>query len=63
MVPCKFIGEKAGYPMPVVDLVIRMASFLHDTDYAAQGHTLEKLGLDKMTLEELKEYAKTGKVS
>jgi len=40
-----------------------MASFLHDTDYAAQGHTLEKLGLDKMTLEELKEYAKTGKVS
>ncbi len=49
--------------MPVVDLVIRMASFLHDTDYVAQGHTLEKLGLDKMTLEELKEYARTGEVS
>ena len=29
-------SEKAGYPMPVVDLVIRMAS-LHDTDYAAEG--------------------------
>lgn len=63
MVPCKLIGEKAGQPMPVVDLVIRLASFLHDRDYVLQGHGLEKLGLDDMTLEELKEYARTGKVS
>jgi opine dehydrogenase len=63
MVPCKLIGEKAGQPMPVVDLVIRLASFLHDRDYAVQGHTLEKLGLDDMTLEELKEYARTGEIS
>ena len=63
MVPCKLIGEKAGQPMPVVDLVIRLASFLHDRDYVVQGHGLEKLGLDDMTLEELKEYARTGKVS
>ena len=63
MVPCKLIGEKAGMAMPVADLVIRLASFLHDTDYAARGHTLEKLGLEDMTPGELKEYARTGKVS
>jgi len=59
MVPGMLMGRMAGLPMPVVDLVVRTASFLHDTDYVARGHTMEHLGLQDMTPEQISEYAKS----
>ncbi len=58
MVPGMLMGRMVGFPMPVVSLVVRIASFLHDTDYFAKGHTMEHLGLEGMSPEQIVEYSK-----
>jgi len=55
------IGRKAGVPMPTYDTMIHLASVVNDTDFYANGRTLENLGLADLSLEELKRYFLSGK--
>jgi len=61
LVPWAALGELAGVPMPIIDAVINLYNIIHETDWRAKGNTLEKLGLDGMTKEQVMEYVKTGR--
>jgi opine dehydrogenase len=54
------IGRQFSVPTPTVDAIIQLASVLNQTDYRAEGMTLEKLGLGDMTKEEIEEYLREG---
>ena len=52
-VPALQLAEKAGVNTPILDLTIRLTSWLHGVDYVATGTNLEKLGIDDKTPEEI----------
>ena len=56
LIPCYELAEKAGLKLPIVESCIHIASAYNDTDYFKTGRTLKKMGLDKLTVEEIKKY-------
>ncbi len=54
------IGKRLGVPTPTYDCMIHLASVVNATDYYAQGRTLENLGLDRLSVDELKRVFLTG---
>jgi opine dehydrogenase len=44
-VPALQLAQKAGVEIPIIELTIRLTSWLHGVDYVATGTTLEKLGI------------------
>jgi opine dehydrogenase len=52
-VPAIELAHLAGIDAPIVELCVKLSSRLHGVDYAAQGTTLEKLGLAGKTAEEI----------
>lgn len=54
------LGKKVGVPMPTYESIIHLASVVNDTDYYANGRSIENLGLANMTIEQLKHYFLTG---
>ncbi len=61
LVPMSALGRLAGVSTPLMDAVIAIASRMADRDFRATGRTLENLGLDGMTPEELLTYVEEGK--
>jgi len=55
------LGRKVGVPTPTYDAMIHIASVVNDTDFFAQGRTLEHLGLGDLSVDQLKEYLLTGR--
>jgi opine dehydrogenase len=55
------IGRKLGISMPTYEAMIHLASVVNDTDFYAQGRTLENLNLAALSPEELKHYFLMGK--
>ena len=55
------LAHKAGVPTPTYDCMIHLASTVNETDFYANGRTLENLGLGGMTLSQVDAYVKTGK--
>jgi hypothetical protein len=47
------LARLAGTDAPIVELCIKLSSQLHGVDYAAQGTTLAKLGLDGKSAAEI----------
>ena len=39
------LAEKTAVETPIIELTVRLTSWLHDVDYVATGTTLEKLGV------------------
>ncbi len=54
LVPMASIGRKFGVPTPTMDAVIRLASVLNETDYWAEGRTVERLGIADMSVKDLR---------
>jgi len=54
------IGGKAGIPTPVCDALIAIASSMHQTDYRAQGRTLDQLGIGQYSVQELHRILEEG---
>ena len=44
-----------GVPTPVTDIIIQLGSILHATDYAAEGRTVERLGLDGLSVRQIRQ--------
>ncbi len=44
-VPALQLAEKAGVETPIIELTVRLSSWLHGVDYLSRGTTLEKLGI------------------
>ena len=47
------LAEKAAVETPIIELTVRLTSWLHGVDYVSTGTTLEKLGIDDKTPEEI----------
>ncbi|MFQ6132661.1 MAG: NAD/NADP octopine/nopaline dehydrogenase family protein [Armatimonadota bacterium] len=53
LVPIASLGHKFGRPTPIMDCIIGLASVMREEDYWATGRTVERLGLQDMSLREL----------
>ncbi|MBN1835785.1 MAG: NAD/NADP octopine/nopaline dehydrogenase family protein [Spirochaetales bacterium] len=54
LVPIASIGEMLGVQTPTIRALIRMASVMHDVDYWATGRTVDKLGLEGLSVKEIR---------
>lgn len=54
------LGDLLGVATPTARAIIHICSVVHNTDYWAQGRTVEKLGLANMSISELRRYLETG---
>jgi len=54
LVPISSVGKKFNVQTPTIDSIIHIASCLNQTDYWKEGRTVERLGIQDMTLRELR---------
>jgi len=54
LVPMSELGAALKVPTPMIDLVIQLASAAHQKDYRAEGRTMKRMGLDGMSLREIR---------
>ncbi len=52
-VPTMQLAKKAAVETPIIELTVRLTSWLHSVDYVSMGTNLEKLGIANKTLEEI----------
>jgi opine dehydrogenase len=60
LVPIAALGQRFGVSVRGMDSIIRLASIIHRTDYWRRGRTLEKLGIDSLSVTELTQYVNDG---
>jgi opine dehydrogenase len=60
LVPWAALGDIAGVDTPTMDNLIVLASLINGRDYATDGLTIEKLGLQGMTLEKIPSFLHSG---
>lgn len=60
MVPIAALGQRYGVSVRGMDSIIRLACIVHRTDYLRRGRTLDKLGIERLSVSELTRYAKEG---
>jgi len=56
------VAEVAGVQTPLMKSVVYLASALKNEAYWKKGRTLEKIGLDNMTVEQIKHYLQEGEI-
>lgn len=59
-VPMSELGRKFGVATPLINAIIEIASVLNQEDYRKTGRTLETLGLDKLSKEQILNLVKEG---
>ncbi len=55
------LGRHLGVATPLCDSLIQVANTIFDTDFAAEGRTVERMGLQGMDADAIQEFARTGK--
>jgi opine dehydrogenase len=60
LVPIASLGQRYGVSVNAMDSIIRLASIVHRTDYWRRGRTLQKLGIDRLSVGELTAYVNEG---
>jgi len=60
LVPIASLGERYGVSVRGMDAIIRLACIVHRTDYWRRGRTLDKLGINELSVGELTRYANEG---
>ncbi len=60
LVPIASLGQRFGVSVRGMDSIIRLACFVHRTDYWRRGRTVEKLGISELTVSELTRYVNEG---
>lgn len=53
LVPTASIGKMLGVPTPTIDIIIQLESIFLNKDFAAEGRTVEKLGIAGMTADQI----------
>jgi len=59
-IPLISLGEQLGVDCPMMKSIVHLQCAVCDTDFWAQGLTMEKLGLSGMSLDQIKRYLATG---
>ena len=60
LVPIAALGQHYGVSVRGMDSIIRLACIIHRTDYWRRGRTLEKLGIDQLSVGELTQFVMEG---
>jgi len=60
LVPIAALGQRYGVSVQSVDSIIRLACIVHQTDYWRRGRTLDKLGIEQLSINELLRFAEEG---
>lgn len=60
LVPIAALGARFGVRVRAMEAVIRLACIVHHTDYWRRGRTLDRLGLEDLSVSELQAYVETG---
>jgi opine dehydrogenase len=60
LVPIAALGQRYGVSVQCVDAIIRLACIVHQTDFWRRGRTLDKLGIEQLSVTELTRYAMEG---
>lgn len=60
LVPIASIGQRYGVSVLAMDSIIRIASIVHRTDYWRRGRTIDKLGIDNLSVGELTAFVNEG---
>ncbi len=60
LVPIASIGKRVGVSVPAIESIIRLACVIHQTDYYRRGRTVEKLGFQQLSNQELLKFVMTG---
>ncbi len=60
LVPMAALGQRYGVSVRAMDAIIRLASIIHQTDYWRRGRTLDKLGIDQLSVGEITRYVNEG---
>lgn len=62
LVPIAALGQRYGVSVRGMDSIIRLACIIHETDYWRRGRTLDRLGVEQLSVNELLRYVKCGEV-
>ena len=60
LVPIASLGERYGVSVRGIESMIRVACIIHHTDYRRRGRTVEKLGIEGLSISELTRYVNEG---
>jgi opine dehydrogenase len=60
LVPIGSLGQRYGVSVTGIDGIIKLASIIHHTDYWRRGRTIDKLGINNLSTDELIHYVKEG---
>ena len=60
MVPLSSLANALGMKTPLMDAIASLGGALMQTDYWAEGRTIKHLGMEGMTLEEMKRFLDVG---
>ena len=60
LVPIASLGQRYGVSVNAMDSIVRLSSIIHKTDYWRRGRTIDKLGIDKLSVGELMAYVNDG---
>jgi opine dehydrogenase len=60
LVPIASIGQRYGVSVPGMDAIIRLACIIHRTDYWRRGRTIDRLGINNLSVTELTRYVNEG---
>jgi len=63
LVPIAALGQRYGVQVRGIDSIIRQACIVHQTDYWRRGRTLDKLGIEQLSVNEVMRYAMEGQVN
>ncbi len=60
LVPIASLAKRYGVSVRGIESIIRLACFVHQTDYWRRGRTLDKLGIEQHSVNELREFVSQG---
>jgi len=60
LVPISALAKRYGVSVRGVDAIIRLACIIHRTDYWRRGRTLDKLGIEDLSVSELTRFVQEG---
>ena len=61
LVPMAALGTRYGVSVNGMESMIRLANFIHSTDYWRRGRTLNKLGIEQFSVSELTDFVREGR--
>ena len=60
LVPIAALGKRYGVETRAIESIIHLACIIHRTDYWRRGRTLDKLGIERLSVSELTRYVTEG---